>query len=219
MGQRTPAAAKSAPGVIEALAMRQDMVKGEAGWIECLNEPADSPHGMILCHPHPLYGGTMLDGVLESTCHVAKTLGISTVRFNFRGVGASAGEYDNGQGEINDLAAIVEAFRPNFDAFCLAGYSFGARIALDYTASNPLKGSLLLFAPPTQATFPNIENETHTVVGDQDTISSHDVLENWTRQSIARTLHVIDDADHFLAGFGRELQDVVTDVLVAALAI
>ena len=195
--------------------MEFGITQGEIGDLEWMFEAAESSSAIVLCHPHPLYGGSMLDGVLEVASRVAKTIGISTIRFNFRGVGASAGSYDEGVGEVADLTTIVNDFEARFDRLILGGYSFGAGIVLSYASNSETNSDLVLFAPPTQGTFPDINNKVDLIVGDNDSISSLDSLSEWTHASDDRTLHVIDDADHFLGAYGPDLEEVLTRVLAS----
>ncbi|MCH2354527.1 MAG: alpha/beta hydrolase, partial [Pseudomonadales bacterium] len=89
----------------------------------------DSNEGswVIFCHPHPLYGGSMFDAVLDTVEKAVAPLNLSTLRFNFRGVGSSDGEHDHGDGEVNDLVSVVEWLRQakSPSAVSVAGYSFG----------------------------------------------------------------------------------------------
>lgn len=188
---------------------------GEIGSLEWMFEPASSAIGMVLCHPHPLYGGSMLDGVLEVTSRVASSLDISTIRFNFRGVGASAGAYDEGIGEVADLSVIVNEFESRFDALILSGYSFGGSVALTYASQALINHDMLLFAPPTQNAFPDVTSKVDVIVGDNDPISAMDIVREWTEVHSNRTLHVIEDADHFLGSYGRDLAEVVEHVLTS----
>ena len=186
--------------------------QGEIGDLEWMFDPASSTCAMVLCHPHPLYGGSMLDGVLEITARVAKSLDISTVRFNFRGVGASEGTHDRGIGEVSDLSSIIEQFESQFERLILGGYSFGDQVVLTY-ASQAVRNDLLLIAPPTQSSLPDVSAKVDVIAGDNDPISSIDDLSAWTQVSSNRTLHVIDEADHFLGGYGPDVSDVLERLL------
>ncbi len=129
------------------------LLPGPAGAIELdcsLPEAATARAGVaIVCHPHPLQGGTMHNKVVTITERALLELGLATVRFNFRGVGRSEGVHDNGEGETDDVAAIADwlrAQRPG-DALWLAGFSFGAYVALR-AASRVMPSQLVLVAPP-----------------------------------------------------------------------
>ena len=105
---------------------------GGAGAIEALrDEPAgaQAPRGVaVIAHPHPLFGGTMDNKVVQTLARAFVQSGFSAVRFNFRGVGASAGGHDEGRGESEDLLALIEQVAPQGN-FALAGFSFGAFVA------------------------------------------------------------------------------------------
>ena len=104
---------------------------GGAGVIEALRDPAQlvdgqSPKGVaIIAHPHPLFAGTMDNKVVQTLARAFVQCGYTAVRFNFRGVGASAGEYDAGKGELQDLLGVVRQVAPE-GPIALAGFSFGA---------------------------------------------------------------------------------------------
>ena len=125
---------------------------GPAGLLECLIEVPEQEGRSgtaIVCHPHPLHGGTMHNKVVTMLSRSLVELGLSTVRFNFRGVGLSQGEYDDGNGETEDLRAIagwLRRERPD-DALWLAGFSFGSYVAL--RAAKALAAQQLIqIAPP-----------------------------------------------------------------------
>ena len=126
---------------------------GPAGAIEAvveLPEPGDARRGVcVVCHPHPPDGGTMDNKVVTTAARALRELGLATVRFNFRGVGASDGSYDAGEGETADLLAVarwVLAQRPGH-ALWLAGFSFGAWIAARAAMELPV-AQLIGIAPP-----------------------------------------------------------------------
>ena len=102
----------------------------------------------VLCHPHPQMGGSMHDAVLGAVHEALAVQGVTTLRFNYRGVGASDGSYDNGQGETDDTLAAVRWLRENTDAkrILLAGYSFGGVMALR-AAGESEPDAMLLVAP------------------------------------------------------------------------
>lgn len=103
----------------------------------------------VICHPNPVQGGTMRNKVVTMLERALRESGLATVRFNFRGVGASTGEFDHGDGESGDLVAVaqwVRQARPA-DALWLAGFSFGSYIALR-SARSLAAGALITVAPP-----------------------------------------------------------------------
>ncbi|HEX6832643.1 MAG TPA: alpha/beta fold hydrolase [Rudaea sp.] len=128
-------------------------LNGPAGLIEAMTalpDPAQARAGTaIICHPHPLQGGTMHNKVVTMVERSLRELGLATVIFNFRGVGASQGAFDEGVGETDDLLAVarwVQDVRPG-TALWLAGFSFGSYVALRAAAQLPL-GQLISVAPP-----------------------------------------------------------------------
>jgi hypothetical protein len=103
-------------------------LQGQAGLIEALlDEPAEGPvqGTAVIAHPHPLFGGTMQNKVVQTLARAFVQSGWQAVRFNFRGVGASAGRYDEGQGEAADMLQVIAQVAPE-GPLALAGFSFGA---------------------------------------------------------------------------------------------
>src|SRR6187402_1144068 len=103
-------------------------IVGPTGSIECaIDAPAGAPRGLaVVCHPHPQFGGTMDNKVVQTLARAFVQLGWRCVRFNFRGIGGSAGAWDEGAGEIDDALAVIAAARTAGEPFMLAGFSFGA---------------------------------------------------------------------------------------------
>lgn len=102
------------------------VLQGEAGALEALRDTAAAAHGVaVLAHPHPLFGGTMHNKVVQTLARAFVQCGYTAVRFNFRGVGESAGTHDAGRGELADLLAVVDQVAPD-GPIALAGFSFGA---------------------------------------------------------------------------------------------
>jgi uncharacterized protein len=137
----------------------RESIAGPAGRIECaVDLPAASPLGLaVVCHPHPQFGGTLDNKVVQTIARACLELGWASVRFNFRGVGASEGAWDEGRGEVDDALAVLSSWRakPEFAAlpFLLAGFSFGGFVAV--TASHRLPEGvvprrLVLVGPSTE---------------------------------------------------------------------
>ena len=128
-------------------------LEGPAGAVEAVLSAADGPAvGVaIVCHPHPLHDGTMHNKVAHTLARAFANRGIPALRFNFRGVGASAGAYDAGAGETDDavaMAAVMRARHPGLPVW-FAGFSFGSFVALRASARVECRG-LVLVAPPVQ---------------------------------------------------------------------
>jgi len=126
---------------------------GPAGALECVSdvaERADARRGVaVICHPNPVQGGTMHNKVVTMVERALRESGLDTLRFNFRGTGASAGSYDGGNGESEDLAAVVawlRRVRPG-DALWLAGFSFGSYVTIR-SAVRLRTDALISIAPP-----------------------------------------------------------------------
>lgn len=115
-------------------------ISGEAGDIECELASARAPSGggvMLVCHPHPLYGGAMQNKVVSTLVAAAHDCGMASLRFNFRGVGSSGGTHDEGRGETRDCVQLGEQLREQLGAqpLVLAGFSFGGFVALSAVAT------------------------------------------------------------------------------------
>src|ERR1700722_17435791 len=128
-------------------------IEGRAGTLEAIVEdPGEAgPSYAIVCHPHPLFGGTMDNKVVTTVARALQETGIPTLRFNFRGVGASAGEFDQGVGETADADAVAAwgAGRWPGRSLVIAGFSFGGYVALRL-AQQRLPRCLITIAPAVQ---------------------------------------------------------------------
>jgi uncharacterized protein len=197
---------------------------GAAGPIEAKLELDDGSSGTpavfgVACHPHPLFGGTMDNKVTHVLARAMVECGAPTFRFNFRGVGASAGKFDNGRGEADDLAAVVEEGRRRFPgaALWLGGFSFGAFVALKAAArAAPVK--LIAVAPPV-ARF-DLGEVVHPdcdwmlAQGDADDVVPPDSVLDWAaKQPRKPRLHVLAGAGHFFHGRLHELKPLLLDFL------
>ncbi|MCD6048405.1 MAG: hypothetical protein K0S08_2052 [Gammaproteobacteria bacterium] len=159
----------------------------------------------IVCHPHPLYGGTMSNKVVSSIVKAWQALGLSTIHFNFRGVGESTGSFGNGDGEQDDLQAVIHWAEENLgeQPIYLGGFSFGAYVALKF-CQRFKPAYLLLVAPPAQyegfmsLQLPNCPCE--LIVAAQDEVVPTDQILAWaSTQHFQRILNV-PEASHFFHG-------------------
>ncbi len=120
--------------------------------IEGLLNQRDEKKGVVVTHPHPLYGGDMNNLVVESIVHVYHMKGYSTLKFNFRGVGRSQGAYDNGLGEQKDvLSALSFLADMGMERIDLAGYSFGAWVNAHALQKDTLTKQMIMVSPPEMA--------------------------------------------------------------------
>lgn len=180
--------------------------------------------GLVICHPHPLFGGTMDNKVVTTVARAAQTLGISTLRFNFRGVGNSTGSHDHGHLEQQDVLAAIEfAQQQGWQQIILAGFSFGAGmacLALNRLteAQQAVVSSAMLIAPavhhfdaPNQ--LPALIDVT-VFMGDADEVVPFDEVDHWV-QCLMPTPHwvVFEDTSHFFHGRLVDLKESVIETL------
>ena len=191
---------------------------GHAGNMECqLDLPEHAPRGIALvAHPHPLYGGTMDNKVAATLARTFVALDYVAARFNFRGVGASAGMHDEGQGETDDMLIMLEHMQARYPGLpvALAGFSFGtfvqARLQQRLMAEGrPAERLVLVGTAAGKWDVPNVPADTILIHGEvDDTITLTQVLD-WARpQDIA--VIVIPGADHF---FHRKLGHIKNFVI------
>ncbi len=126
-------------------------IAGPVGKLEALSHKLDAPEirGIaVICHPHPLHGGTMHNKVVHTLARAMDDLGLATVRFNFRGIGASDGTYDHTIGETQDLLAVIDWVREHYpdQPLWLGGFSFGGYVALRAASQRPI-ARLITIAP------------------------------------------------------------------------
>jgi hypothetical protein len=129
------------------------VLDGPAGPLEALlqeHDGADHALCAVVCHPHPLFGGTMDNKVVHRVASTLRGLGADVLRFNFRGVGRSAGAFDRGEGELADARAALAFMRERYPAArrWVAGFSFGSWVATRLATSEPDAERLILVAPP-----------------------------------------------------------------------
>jgi uncharacterized protein len=193
------------------------LLNGPAGAIETATEPGevkgeDSSEGIaVICHPHPLHGGTMHNKVVTIIERSLRELGLDTVRFNFRGIGKSEGTFDEGEGESDDLAAVVawaRKVRPGA-ALWLAGFSFGSYVALR-NAKRLDADALITIAPPVgRWDFDAIELPDCpwlVVQGEEDEVVDPQVVFDWIEKlKVPPQLMRMPETSHF---FHRRLMDL-----------
>ncbi len=183
-------------------------IPGPAGPIEAHLDDANEASGAfaVLCHPHPQYGGTMDDAVLSVLARGLTGAGVRCLRFNFRGVGASAGTHDGKGGEVDDLLAAVNWLRKEHlpENLILGGYSFGAGVVWQALARINPPDRVILVAPPLRfmpfAPQP-VDFPLDVFAGDADTFVDAAALADLK----GARAHVIADADHFFSGKWRDL--------------
>jgi alpha/beta superfamily hydrolase len=184
---------------------RRATVAGPAGELECaIDEPAEAARGVaVVCHPHPQGGGTLDNKVAQTLARAFVQLGYRAVRFNFRGVGASQGSFDHGQGETDDTLAVVAAHRDAALPLVLAGFSFGAYVASEAAIRLPddqKAERLVLLGPSTQKqAMPTVPEDTLVIHGEADDVVPLASTLDWARPQSLPVV-VIPGAGHFFHG-------------------
>jgi uncharacterized protein len=206
-------------------------IAGPAGEIEALVEtPAEQRAGDglapirfgVVCHPHPLYGGTLDNKVVYTLARAFVELGVPAIRFNFRGVGASAGHYDEGRGETADVLAVIAYGRERWpgSALWLAGFSFGAAVAVR-AAAQAAPERLVAVAPGiTRVSVADGDSPACPwliVQGDADDVIEPAAVLAWAaRQATAPSVRVLAGAGHFFHGRLHEVRAAVLEFLGTA---
>lgn len=195
-------------------------ISGPAGDIEVVVEdPAHAPRGVIvIAHPHPLMGGTMDNKVVHTLVKAATQSGWRAVRFNFRGVGRSAGVWDEGRGELQDMLAVVDVARSHEAVrdlpLALAGFSFGGFVAANAFESLQQAGHqpaahLVLISPATSRySVPHVPADTLVVEGEVDDVVPLTSILEWARPQ-ALPVTVVPGVGHFFHGQLGVLRDIV----------
>ncbi len=201
---------------------QRHFLAGPAGRLEVLCEapedPVAPPCVVIVCHPHTLHGGTLDNKVVYSVARAARHSGAWSVRFNFRGAGASEGEYDDGRGEREDLSAVVSWVRAALPAarIALAGFSFGSYVAYRH-ALEADACCLLTIAPPVNLypfeRLPAPRVPWLLIQGDQDEIVPPAAVLDWAHRQDDVQLRVLAGSGHFFHGRLGEIQDLAIDFL------
>ncbi|HEY0855642.1 MAG TPA: alpha/beta fold hydrolase [Albitalea sp.] len=196
----------------------RESIAGPAGALECaLDSPTGEARGVaVICHPHPVHGGTLDNKVVQTLARAFVQLGWRTVRFNFRGAGGSEGEWDEGQGEVDDAMAVIGAVRRPGEAFMLAGFSFGAYVAAE--AASRLEGDakpqrLVLVGPSTQKQkMAAVPPDTVVVHGEADEVVPLSATFDWARPQSLPVI-VLPGVGHFFHGQLTLLKNVVLQQL------
>ncbi len=179
-------------------------IVGPSGAIECaIDAPAGTPRGVaVVCHPHPQHGGTMDNKVVQTLARAFTQLGYTAVRFNFRGVGASAGAWAQGPGEIDDALAVIAAQRAPDQPLVLAGFSFGAYVAANAAqrlGSAAIERLVLVGPAASRFDMAAVPQGTLVIHGEADDVVPLAAVFDWARpQSLPVT--VIPGAGHFFHG-------------------
>jgi uncharacterized protein len=182
-----------------------------------LTVPRDAVGAAVVCHPHPRFGGDMHNAVVDALFQALPAVGVATLRFDFRGVGTSEGEHDDGVGERVDAAAAIDLVAPfaRNGPIVLCGYSFGAMVALDVV--HPVLAAWCAVAAPLAHGGTRLAGPDHRpkllVVPEHDQFTSVEEAGEVSGGWRSVTMTTVPMADHFLAGAtGRVAADVAAFV-------
>jgi uncharacterized protein len=192
------------------------VVAGPAGDLECaIDTPDGDVRGVaVVCHPHPQHGGTMDNKVAATLARAFVQCGWRAVRFNFRGVGTSAGSWGEGPGEIEDALAVVATERESGQALALAGFSFGGYVA-SHVAAATRPERLVLIGPATDNfTVAPVPPGTLVVHGEADDVVPLAATLDWARPQ-ALPIVVVPGGGHFFHGQLSLLKSLVVRYLSA----
>jgi alpha/beta superfamily hydrolase len=187
---------------------QKSSLRGPVGLIEiALDLPAETSKGVaVIAHPHPLFGGTMDNKVVQTLARAFTQCGWTAVRFNFRGVGGSAGTHDNGLGELDDLLAVVHHAAPS-GRLALAGFSFGAFVTANALAQlyaeREVDALVLVGVAASRFIVSPIPAEAHAktlvIHGEQDDTVPLAAALDWARPQIL-PVTVVPGVSHFFHG-------------------
>lgn len=188
-----------------------------------LKEPRSGvPAGVALVlHPHPLGGGTMHNKVVFRAASALNEAGLATLRINFRGVGRSTGEHDEGRGEVEDVRAALQFLVENFPGrtVTVCGFSFGARVGLEVGISDERVMNLISIGTPVDkydfSFLANCRKPILFVHGERDEFGSlsrlQDLMAEIKQHNASVELSVIGDSGHFFEGHLDELKQAISD--------
>lgn len=199
-------------------------IAGPVGRLEALlDEPAagvDVRAAVVFAHPHPQYGGTMHSKVVYQAAKALGRIGCAVLRFNFRGVGSSAGAFDEGVGESDDFRAGLDFMQQRYQGARLwaGGFSFGAWIALTVAAQSPRVSTMIGVAPPvTRYDMEVVRRSAKAkffIQGERDELCPlKQMQEFYAHCEEPKELVVIDAADHLFDGKTSEVGDTIEDLL------
>jgi len=207
---------------LEVTSIRSFSLPGPTGPLEALlNEGVpETKHAAVVCHPHPLYGGTLHNKVVFHAMKALNALGFPVLRFNFRGAGLSAGEHDHGNGEVDDVRGALDWLDHEFHLpLIFAGFSFGAAVGLRASAPDLRVQALIALgtpiAPVDDRSYDYDLLKTCTkpklfVSGSRDQFAPRAKLEALVAGlPEPKKLIIIEAADHFFEGRLREMRDAV----------
>jgi len=202
------------------IASESASIPGPAGLLEALIDTPEAgagEHVVVVCHPHPLHGGTMTNKVAHMLAKAFNSVGAAAVRFNFRGVGKSAGAYAEGIGETDDALAVMEwaGERWPHAKLSLAGFSFGGAVAIRAAAMRPVYRLVTVAPAVDRVDVPTAVLPTCPwliVQGDQDDVVDPTKIREWAEGLAQRPeLALLSGVGHYFHGRLNELKEVVVN--------
>lgn len=199
----------------------QLLINGPAGELEILVTRAENAAAVaVICHPHPLHGGTMHNKVVSTLMRAARDQRASTVRFNFRGVGKSGGEHAGGVGEIDDCNAVIEWARAEFPnlPLWLMGFSFGGYVAAAAAAAQPAwPDRVVLVAPSVErqpfADLMPLPGPVTVMMGEADEVVAPEAVFGMLEGQPGVNMVRFPETSHFFHGKLVELKAAAEQVL------
>lgn len=197
-------------------------LEGEAGRLEAVLNLglADAKYACVVCHPHPLFGGTMHNKVVFHAMKALNAFGFPVLRFNFRGAGTSMGEHDYGRGEIADVRVALDYLAGRFSLPILfAGFSFGAAIGLAAAVPDPRVAALIALGIPVNADGREYDynllqgSEKPKLLlsgGNDEFATAAQLAQVFAKAAKPKRLVVIPNADHFFAGHLEEMRSALS---------
>jgi len=206
----------------QSSSIRALFLSGPTGRLEALLNAGseNATHAALVCHPHPLYGGTLHNKVVFHAMKALNSFGFPVLRFNFRGAGLSQGEHDQGVGEVDDVHAALDWLDREFHLpIIFAGFSFGAAVGLQTACADSRVEAVtalgLPVAPLDDRTydFGFLQSCTKPklfISGDRDQFGPRAELEKLVAiLSEPKKLIIVEGADHFFEGRMRELRETI----------
>ena len=206
----------------QSSSIRALFLSGPTGRLEALLNAGseNATHAALVCHPHPLYGGTLHNKVVFHAMKALNSFGFPVLRFNFRGTGLSQGEHDQGVGEVDDVHAALDWLDREFDLpIIFAGFSFGAAVGLRAACADPRVEAVIALGLPVAPLddrtydFGFLQSCTKPklfISGDRDQFGPRAELEKLVAiLSEPKKLIIVEGADHFFEGRMRELRETI----------
>lgn len=200
-------------------------IPGPAGRIEAVISNPIKPKVSLLgiiCHPHPLYGGTMNNKVVTSIASAFLEMGICNIRFNFRGIGQSQGSYGEGIGETEDLLAVLSWVKTQYPqhGIWLAGFSFGGYVATRVAARESIEQLITVAPAITHFEFKDHANKVKCpwllIIGDKDELIPYQETIAWAESLVVPVqIRVVSGASHFFHGKLIDLREIIKQTLSA----